>query len=415
METYDPLNAHLFNLPGQKWRDLRVKLSPTFTSGKLKGMFPVIRDCGKILDEYLLKNVNDDVGTFEFRELLSRFNTSIISSVAYGIDNDCINEPDHIFRKMGIKNFESTWRPFLHVFISFLAPKLVKKMKFKIIDPEVEAFIFSIVKQTIEYREKNNFSRNDFMQLLIQLKNEGYVSVDKEDKDSENQEQEVKKITLDDIAAQAFMFFVAGSDTSSSTMSFCLFELARNPDYQRKAQEEIDRVWKSSVQDEITYEMLSELKYLECCVDETLRKYPIAPILMRLCTEDYKVPDTELIIEKGSNLMIPVMGYHRDEDIYENPLEFKPERFLKSPHGDGKGKGLFYVPFGDGPRNCIGMRIGKLTAKLALFIVLRNFTVELEDKSLADKELEFQAGQFVLTPKNNFNLKVTLRSKKISN
>lgn len=93
-------------------------------------------------------------------------------------------------------------------------------------------------------------------------------------------------------------------------------------------------------------------------------------------------------------------------------MDFKPDRFLNSSHGGGKGKGLFYIPFGDGPRNCIGMRMGKLTAKLALAIVLSNFSVEFDDKSMADSELEFHPKQFVLTPLKDFNLKIVLRSKK---
>ena len=204
----EPLNAHLFHLAGQKWRDLRVKLSPTFTSGKLKGMFPVIKNCGNILEEYLLKNVKQGVDVFEFRDLLSRFNTSIISSTAFGIDNDCVNNPDHIFRRMGAKNFEVTWRTDMRNLLSLFAPKLIKLFKFKIIEPDVEDFIFSIVKQTVNYREDKNFSRNDFMQLLIQLKNHGYVSVDKDEKDSDN--NEVKKLSFNDMAAQVFVFFLAG-------------------------------------------------------------------------------------------------------------------------------------------------------------------------------------------------------------
>ena len=105
-EKFDPISAHLFNVRGQTWRDMRVKLSPTFTSGKLKTMLPVIRDCGQVLQDYLLTNVKKGNDVFEFRDLMGRYTTNIISSVAFGIDNDCINEPDHIFRRMGAKFFE---------------------------------------------------------------------------------------------------------------------------------------------------------------------------------------------------------------------------------------------------------------------------------------------------------------------
>lgn len=355
-EVNDPLSGHLFNISGQKWRDLRVKLSPTFTSGKLKGMFSIIKDCGQVLEDYLVKNVKSGQNVFEFRDLMARFNTNIISSVAFGIENDCINEPDHIFRRMGEKIFETSFINGVKGIISFLGPKTFHRLKLKITSSDIEEFIFSIVKQTVDHREKNNVSRNDFMQLLIQLKNQGFVSVDKGEKDeNEKKSGDIKKMNINELAAQAFVFFAAGFETSSSTMSFCLFELARRPDLQKKAQAEVDRILKKAGNDEgITYDMLSEMKYLESCIDETLRKYPIVPVHFREATRDYKVADSDLVIPKGTSVFIPVLGFQRDPDIYDNPLEFKPERFLESSHGGGKVNGLFYTPFGDGPRNCIG-------------------------------------------------------------
>lgn len=211
---HDFLQNHLFNVPGQKWRDLRVKLSPTFTSGKLKGMFSVINDCGDVLQEYLVRNVENGTDVFEFRELFARLNTSIISSVAFGIENDCINEPDHIFRRMGAKNFEVNKRVILRNMLSIFVPQLFKLFKLKITDPDVEKFVYTVVKQTIEYREKNNVERNDFMQLLIQLKDKGYVTADKDDNPADNTADKadvnIQKLSFEDVAANVFVFFQAG-------------------------------------------------------------------------------------------------------------------------------------------------------------------------------------------------------------
>lgn len=212
-EINDPLSAHLFNISGQKWRDLRVKLSPAFTSGKLKAMFSIIRDCGSVLENYLVSNVKNGVDVFEFRDLMARYNTNIISSVAFGIDNDCINDPNHIFRKMGAKFFEATFVNGFRIMLSFLTPKIFHKIGMKMVVDDVEDFMISIVKQTVEYREANNFSRNDVMQMLIQLKNQGYVSVDKGDNDGEEVKKgpnDLNKLNMNQLAAQAFVFFIAG-------------------------------------------------------------------------------------------------------------------------------------------------------------------------------------------------------------
>lgn len=212
-EVKDPLSGHLVSLSGQKWRDLRVKLSPTFTSSKLKGMFPIIRDCGKVLEEYLIKHVKEGKNEIDCRDLFARYTTNIISSVAFGIDNDCINDPDNLFRKMGIKIMESTFKQAITDIIALFMPGLLKFIPLKTTEQDIEDFIFSIVNQTIELRERHNFSRNDFMQLLIELKNQGYVSVDKDANDDLNDDvisKDVKKLTVTQIAAQVFIFFVAG-------------------------------------------------------------------------------------------------------------------------------------------------------------------------------------------------------------
>jgi cytochrome P450 family 6 len=92
--------------------------------------------------------------------------------------------------------------------------------------------------------------------------------------------------------------------------------------------------------------MLGDLKYLECCIDEALRKYPIVPVHFRKATRDYKLADSDLIVSKGSSIIIPVLGFQRDPQIYENPMQFRPERFINSSNGNGNSEGLFYTPFG---------------------------------------------------------------------
>lgn len=201
----------------------------------------------------------------------------------------------------------------------------------------------------------------------------------------------------------------AGFETSSSTMAFALFEFARRPDLQRKIQKELDKVFQTAGPEGITYDMLGELKYLEACIDETLRKYPIVPIHFRTAMRDYKVADSDLTIPKGATVFIPSLGFHRDPEIYENPMEFKPERFLNSSNGGGISEGIFYTPFGDGPRNCIGMRLGKLTTKIGLAVILSKFNIEHTDKELSTNEVEFHPNQFTLTPKKLFNIKITKR------
>jgi cytochrome P450 family 6 len=227
-EEADPLTKNLFFIKGQKWRDLRVKMSPTFTSGKLKMMFSIMSDCGKVLQDYIDRNLQENKNIFEFRDLLARFTTNIISSVAFGIENDCINERDNIFRKMGMKIFDQGLVQGMKNVIGLLTPAFFVRLNISLFHRDIYDFIVSLIHQTIDYREKNNFHRNDFMQLLIELKNQGYISVDKNSNDEDEIEwkfepsngHETKKLTIEDIAAQVFVFFAAGTSEMFDNSSF---------------------------------------------------------------------------------------------------------------------------------------------------------------------------------------------------
>lgn len=155
------------------------------------------------------------------------------------------------------------------------------------------------------------------------------------------------------------------------------------------------------------YEIIRSLKYLQCCMYETLRKYTPLPLLNRKCASDYKVPDTEMIIRKGTPVIIPIFGLHRDPQIYENPLEFNPERFLNRPSGSD-AEGSYYLPFGAGQRVCIGHRMGKQNTTFQLALLLSKFNFELTKPS--EQEIKFNPNQLFLQPIGNINLKVSLRT-----
>jgi cytochrome P450 family 6 len=190
-------------------------------------------------------------------------------------------------------------------------------------------------------------------------------------------------------------------------VSYCLHELAKNPQIQRKAQREVDSLFKPTDDGENMYEVLKSLKYIECCMNETLRKYTPLPVLNRECSKDYKVADSDYTIRRGTPVIIPIFGLHRDPDIYENPLEFKPERFEISPNGSDVD-GMFYLPFGEGQRICIGHRMGKQNVKFQLALLLSKFNFELA-KFSSSEEIKFNPNQLFLQPIGDINLKLSLR------
>lgn len=265
-EKVDPLSAHLFSIDGQKWRNLRVKLTPTFTSGKMKAMFSTLVDSGESLQKQVNRIANNPSNNkFEVREMTAQFATNIIASVAFGIDINCFDEPDTPFRKYGRKVFALTFKNGLRQLLSFIAPSLMRLFKLRVNDQDVEDFMMSVVDQTLKYREESKVVRKDFFQLLVQLRNTGNVQLD-DQWSTVIADENSKKLTRDEMAAQAFVFYLAGFETSSTTMTFCMYEIAKNPDVQQKVHEEIDRVL-AEHNGQISYDSIREMKYLECCMD----------------------------------------------------------------------------------------------------------------------------------------------------
>ena len=147
---------------------------------------------------------------------------------------------------------------------------------------------------------------------------------------------------------------------------------------------------------EIDYDVLSKLPYLDAVISETLRKYPPVQRLERTSTQSYQIPNTSIVINKGDVVYVPVYAIHHDEEYYPDPEKFIPERFL--PENRHKIKPFTYLPFGSGPRNCIGMRFGLLEAKLALAKIITKY--KFVKSANTQVPLEFLPFRGILTPKS---------------
>jgi cytochrome P450 family 6 len=160
----------------------------------------------------------------------------------------------------------------------------------------------------------------------------------------------MKQLSIEQCAAQVFIFYVAGFESSSATTSYCLYELCKNPALMKRLQDEIDTTLKK-YNGEISYDCIQEMQFLELCFAETIRMYPALPILNRECTKEYQIPGSDYKIEKGTSIIISLLGIHRDPKYFPEPDKFSPDRFAEATKNYVESA---YIPFGDGPRNCIG-------------------------------------------------------------
>ncbi|XP_037724083.1 probable cytochrome P450 6d4 [Drosophila subpulchrella] len=403
-EEKDPLSASIFSLRGQSWRAMRHMLSPCFTSGKLKAMFSTSEDIGDKMVAFLQKKLPEkDFEEVDLKKVMQDYAIDIIASTIFGLDVNSFENPDNKFRKLvSIARANNRFNALFGMMI-FLLPSMAKflfRIGFK--NP-VGLAMLEIVKETVEHREKNGIVRKDLLQLLIQLRNTGKIEENDEKSFSfqKTPDGHIKSISLETITAQAFIFYIAGQETTGSTAAFTIYELAQYPELLKRLQDEVDETLEEN-DGKITYDSLHKMEFLELCLQETIRKYPGLPILNRECTQDYTVPDTDHVIPKGTPVVISLYGIHHDAEYFPDPETYDPDRFSKESRNYNP---TAFMPFGEGPRICIAQRMGKVNAKLAIIKILQNFNVEVMSK----RQIEFENSGIALMPKHGVRVRLSKR------
>ncbi|XP_067009323.2 probable cytochrome P450 6a13 [Anabrus simplex] len=409
----DPLTRNLLFMSGNEWKQLREKLTPAFTSGKIKVMFRLMTECSGLLKDYLKESAmkGEDI---DVKEALANFTTDVIGTCAFGLQVNAMSNPNSEFREKGRKIFEPGLSIAVQRLLFILLPNLATKLRLKSQRQDVTDFFLNVVKETVDYREKNNVKRNDFLQMLIELKNKGHVEEDDHrgkvqvagtQEQFHGERNDFTGMTDTVLAAQVFIFFVAGFETSSTLMSFALYELALNPDVQTRLRDEVDATLQEC-EGNITYEAVQKMQYLDQVISEVSRKYPAIGFLQRECTTPYDIPGTDVHLDKGTRVIIPVFGLHHDPQYFPDPEKFDPERF--SENNKAKRHHYVYLPFGEGPRMCIGMRFGLLQSKVGLVTVLANYEFSVcKDTPIP---IVFSPTSIGMSSKYGYKLKITNRN-----
>ena len=239
----DPLSAHLFHLNGDQWKQLRDKLTPTFSSGKMKMMFESMLICGEQLKEHV-ESTWRNKKSLDIKETAACFTTDVIGTCVFGIECNSFKDPNSEFRKKSKMIFGTDVGRIIRTFLAMSFPRVCKAFRMSIHSRAIVDFFVKTVANIVKYRQENNFTRNDFMHLLIQLfSNE-------------------KGLSLNKIVSQSYVFFVAGFETTSSVISFCLYELAKNQSLQDRVRKEIKDVL-ANHGGKITYDVLGEMSYTQ--------------------------------------------------------------------------------------------------------------------------------------------------------
>ncbi|XP_075973977.1 cytochrome P450 9e2-like [Anticarsia gemmatalis] len=395
---------NLFSLKGQEWKDMRSTLSPAFTSSKIRLMVPFMVEVGDQMMANLKKKIkssDDGYIDIECKDLTTRYANDVIASCAFGLKVDSHTDETNEFYTMGLQTASFGFKEMLMFFILINAPAVAKLLKLDFMSSAAKKFFKNLVLDTMTDRERRQILRPDMIHLLMeakkgQLSHENVKSSDETAGFATVEESSVGTKTVnrawsnDDLIAQAVLFFVAGFDTVSTAMSFLLFELALNPEVQDKLAKEI-REHDIKNGGKFDLKSIQDMPYMDMVVSEQLRMWPPGMILDRICTKDYNLgkPNEKVtedfIIRKGTGMIIPVFAFHRDPQYFPNPDKFDPERF--SEENKHKIHPFVYMPFGVGPRNCIGSRFALCEVKVMIYQILQHLEVSPCERTCIPAEL----------------------------
>ncbi|KAL5273919.1 hypothetical protein ACFFRR_000593 [Megaselia abdita] len=392
------LSNNLFALKDEKWKDMRATLTPAYTGSKLRAMFELIRETAEDFVLNLKVEIEKGRNDVELKDYFTRYANDIIATIAFGFKINSFKEKENTFLEMskGIADFG----PFLFIKFHFILKfkKLSKLLNISLISAKYANFYRSLILGTMKKRLDENIFRADMINILLEARENHDIKTS-------------RKWTDDEVVSQVLMFFFSGFETVSSILCLISHELMENQEAQDKLKNEIQDVLEELNGNQLTYEILNGMKYMDCVVSEALRKWPITPITDRVCTKTVEIQDPEtgekLELNVGDKVTIPILGIHRDPKYFPDPMKFDPERF-----SDENKHNIYpnsYIPFGSGPRMCIAHRFAFLEIKTMLFYMFSDFRVDVSENSSIPLELDPRSEHPY--PKNGFWVKILDKKK----
>jgi cytochrome P450 len=377
-------NSQMINVTGDKWKDLRSTFSPIFTGGRLKAMIVFMEKASESMVD-AIKTCARKGQAFELKDMLGKYSMDTIASCAFGVEAQSYSTTqDSLFIKYASTIFTSTTTDMIKAGVTMIpGGKLLMNMlgihAFKTTETQ---FFYDIVMSTLEHRRNNNYRRNDLVDMMmdaikddIKDDNDEQEVGDQFDDDANLQHKRSKNLDELSVVATCLTLLAAGYDTVGTTLAYTCYQLAKDPDIQDQLRAEVE----ANCEDGITYESIQNMPYLDQVIAEVLRFYCPIGLLARSTTKDYKIPGHNVVLDKGTMIMINVIGIHFNEEFYPNPEQFNPDNFSKE--NKAKRSPYAYLPFGQGPRNCFGMRFALVEAKLALANIVLNFNLLPSDKT----------------------------------
>ncbi|XP_053683439.1 probable cytochrome P450 6a13 [Sabethes cyaneus] len=351
------LRDNPFLIDGERWRKARQVLTPLYTGNKMKQLFPGLDQCSRQFVEYIGQRLGDDL---EAKSISASYTTQNVVGCAFSLDAECFENSDSEWRAMGKKIFQPTLFAGITMLVTLFVPFIAKYLPIRLIPKEVDVWFRKTITHILEERRRKSAPREDQLQTLLNPK--------------------AQNLSAEQITGHALTFFTEGYETSSTALSFALYHVANNPEVQEKLYREISRTLAENG-NELTYDVMQSIEYLDWILQETLRINPPAAVLTKRTTKTYllkrEVNDNMVgtLIPEGTPVTVPITAIHMDPKYHPEPERFRPERF--SPAEKADRTQLVYFPFGEGPRMCLGMRFAQTQIKCALVRLVQCYRIRV--------------------------------------
>lgn len=303
----DPIGRRVMFISTYKlWKDMRSKLSSLFTGGSIKRLYPLVRTVGQNVQKYVDQMESGSI--IEMKNFTNLYTIDITNTTIFGIESNVLENPDDQLAIETKRVADFNWKRNFDWLIMFLMPQFSKFFRIRVFFRETEEFLKSITHLLITERENTGAKRHDLIDTFVKLKQEAEANGD-----------DMARF-MNDLTSQVGLLLFAGYDTSSTTLSNVLFELAKNPDIQKRLRAEIKQTFAEG-NGEISFEALSKMEYMGMVLDETLRRYPPLPLLERRHdraddgTLYSLLPYADYTLPPGMPVYISTLGLHHDPKV----------------------------------------------------------------------------------------------------
>lgn len=383
------------------WKQRRRVIAPGFHALYLEAMVKVFTDCSQRTIsklENLLEEEDSKGGKTIELDLEAEFSNLALDIIGLGVFNydfGSVTKESPVIKAVYGTLFEAEHRstfyiPYWNIPLTrWLVPRQRKFQKdLKIINDCLDA----LIKNAKETRQETD---------VEQLQQRDYLNI--KDASLLRFLVDMRGVDVDDrqLRDDLMTMLIAGHETTAAVLTWAIYLLAQHPSKMKKAQAEIDSVLSA---EQISFESLKKLAYLRLIVVEALRLYPQPPLLIRRALKSDNLPggfkgnESGYAIPAGTDIFISVYNLHRSPYFWDNPDEFEPERFLVKKDSEGiegwsgfdpsRSPGALYpnevisdfafLPFGGGPRKCVGDQFALMESTIALAMLLQKFDVELK-------------------------------------